>query len=220
MLHVNRFCSCEPVSIGMGVMAAAGAATTIMAQEGQKSAASQVQDQNAKNVDDQITENRRRATQDYLMAVQDEQMAQSQEVQALAEKKVDLNRDERHRAAQATVAAAESGVAGQSLAAIQADYRFQMDSAAAKLGVNQDNANYQHSRNIDAYGVQYKNRATSVQPYQRQPVKPVDYFGPIFGAAGAGLDAGVRTGAFVSSGQKVNPLAQALIPPKAGGPQY
>ncbi len=216
-MHENRFCSCEPVSVLTGLslaVAAGGAASSIAGQQGQNSAAKQVQDQNAKAVDDQIIENRKRATQDYLMAVQDEQLQQAQERQALVEKELDLSRTERDANSKAVVAAAESGVSGQSLAAIQADYRFQQDQAAAKLGINQDNANYQHSRNIDAHGVQYRNRATSIQPYQRQPVKPVDYFGPIFGAVGAGLNAGVQTGAF----RGASPFDKSLVPPAAGGP--
>jgi hypothetical protein len=199
-------------------MAIAGAAagTSIMGQQAQNKAANQVEQQKANAVDDQMKENRRRATSDYIAKVQDEQLLQAQEQESLVEQKIDLQKRERHAVAQTTVAAAEAGVAGQSLAAIQNDYRLQMDQAAGRLGINQDRANYQHTRNIQAYGVEYNNRATSIQPYQKQPVKPVDYFGPIFGVAQAGLDTGVRTGAFTGM---TNPFSQALIPEKAGGPQ-
>lgn len=222
MLHDNRFCSCEPATLTMASMgvAAAGAGTSIMGQRAQNSAAKQVEDQKAAAVNDQIIENRRRATSDYLMKVQDEMLQEYQEKQRLAEQELDLNRKERRAGASADVAAAESGVSGQSLAAIHADYAFQVEQAKGRLGISQDWANYSHKRAIDAYGVEFNNRATSIQPYQRQPIKNVDYYGPIFGMLGAGLDTGVRTGAFVGTGQKINPLAQALIPPKAGGPQY
>lgn len=213
---------CEPLSLTAASLAIAGASAgaSVAGQSQANSAAKQVENQKAEAVNDQITENRKRATSDFIAKVQDEQLQQAQEQQALEEKELDLNKRERHAGAQADVAAAESGVSGQSLAMIHADYRFQMDSAAARLGVTQDQANYQHGRNIDAYGREYTNRATAIQPYQQQNVKPVDYFGPIFGVAQAGLDAGVRTGAFIGSSQKVNPLAQALVPPTAGGPQY
>lgn len=213
---------CEPATLTGAslVIAAAGAGTSIAGQGQQRSAAQQVEEQKAAAVNAQIIENRRRATADYIAQVQDEQLQRAQEEQALVEKELDLARHERDANSKAVVAASESGVTGQSLAAIQQDYRLQTDQAAARLGVNQDMANYQHKRNIDAMGVVYQNRATSVQPYQKQQVKPVDYFGPIFSTLGTGLDAGVRTGAFVGSGQKVNPLTQAMIPPKAGGPQY
>lgn len=214
---------CEPATILTRVslaVAAGGAATSVAGQSAQNSAAKQVERQKAEAIDEQIQENRRRATADYLAKVQDEQLRQAQEMQALAEETNDLSKKERDANSKAVVAAGESGVVGQSLAAIQNDYRLQMDQAASRLGINQEQSNYQHKRNIDAYGQEYRNRATAVQPYQQQPVKPVDYFGPIFGGVGAGLDTGVRTGAFVGSSQKVNPLAQALVPPKAGGPQY
>jgi hypothetical protein len=200
----------------MGI-AAAGAGASIAGQSAQSSAAKQVEQQKADAVNEQIVEGRRRATADYIAKVQDEQLIQSQEMQALEEKELDLSKRERHAVAQTNVAAAESGVAGQSLAAIQNDYRLQMDQAAARLGINQEQANYQHTRNIQAYGTEYQNRATAVQPYQKQPVKPVDYFGPIFGAFGQGLNTAVNTQAFVGNGQsKINPLA--LVPPSAGGP--
>lgn len=213
---------CEPVSLtaaSMGI-AAAGAGTSIMGQRAQNSAAKQVEDQKATAVDEQIQENRRRATADYLAAVMDEQLQQAQEMQALAEHELDMSRDVRDAKSKATVAAAESGVAGQSLELIKLDYDYQMSQAAGRLGINQDNANYQHTRNIQAYGVQYQNRAASVQPYTKQMVRPVDYFGPIFGAFGQGLNTAVQTQALVGTGQKVNPLTKALVPPAAGGPIY
>lgn len=213
---------CEPASLTVASMglAAAGAGASIAGQSQANSAAKQVERQKAEAVDEQIRENRRRASADYLAKVQDEMLQEYQEKQRLAEQELDLSKRERHAGAQADVAASESGVSGQSLAMIHADYRLQMDQTAARLGVNQDQANYQHKRNIDAYGQEYRNRATAVQPYQQQPVKPVDYFSPVFGALSAGLDTGVRTGAFVGSSQKVNPLAQAMVPAKSGGPQY
>lgn len=187
---------CEPVSLTMAGVAVAGAGASIYGQTQQHEAAQQVEDQKAEAVNEQITETRKRATADYLATVQDEQLAQAQEHQALVEKKVDLAKAERSGRATATVAAAESGVAGQTLLDIQNDYRLQMDQTAARLGVNQDNQDYQHKRNIDAAGTVYTNRADSIKPYQKNPVKPVDYFGPIFSAAGQGLNAGVATGAF------------------------
>lgn len=194
---------CEPTSLTLGAMAlsAAGAGASIYGQSQQHEAAQQVEDQKAAAVDDAIAETRKRATSDYLAKVQDEMLADAQEKQALAEKEHDLDRSERAASSTATVAAAESGVAGQSLAAIQADYRFQVEQAKGRLGLNQENQSYQHSRAIQAYQTEYDNRANSIKPYQKNPVKPVDYFGPIFQVAQAGLDMGVRTGAFI------NPLA-------------
>jgi hypothetical protein len=193
-------------------IAGASAGTSILGQRAQNEAAQQVEDQRADAVEDQRTETRKRATADYLATIQDIQLQQSQERQALAEEEMDLSRKERHAIGQVKVAAAEAGVSGQSLAAIQSDYRMQMDQAAGRLGINQQNRDYAHTRDIEAAGVTYKNRVTSVAPYQRQPVKPVDYFGPIFGVANAGLDAGIRTGALTKS--PANPFALPTLPTK------
>jgi hypothetical protein len=187
-------------------IAGASAGTSIMGQRAQSEAASQVEDQRAQAVEDQQTETRKRATADYLAMIQDIQLQQSQERQALAEQEMDLSRKERSAVSQAVVASSESGVVGQSLEAIKADYRYQQDLIAGRLGLNQKNADYQHTRDIQAAGVTYNNRVTGIQPYQKQPVKPVDYFGPIFGVAQAGLNAGVATGAF---GKSENPFLQA-----------
>lgn len=200
MKHEHRYLSCEPTSLTLASMgiAAAGAGASIAGQSQQHDAAEQVEQQRADAVNEQIAENRTRATESYLRSIEDEMLQQSQEHLALDEKKMDLAKAERAGVSSATVAAAESGVVGQSLAAIQSDYRLQMDQAAMRLGVNQENADYQHTRNIQAYGVEYRNRAESVKPYQKNPVAPVNWFGPIFGVAQAGLDMGVRTGALVN----------------------
>ncbi len=208
---------CEPVSLtaaSMGI-AAAGAGTSIMGQRAQNEAASQVEQQKSEAVNEQIQENRRRATADYLAKVQDEMLQEYQEKQRLAEQELDISRKGRAAGASANVAAAESGVSGQSLAAIHADYAFQQEQAKGRLGITQDWANYAHKRQIDAYGVEWNNRATSIQPYQKQPVKPVDYFGPVFGAIGQSLNTGVQTGLFQSVS---NPFVKDLVPPAAGGP--
>ncbi len=208
MRHEHRYLSCEPVSLttaSMGV-AAMGAGASIFGQQQQHEAAQAVEDQKASAVDEQIVETRKRATADFLAKVEDEMLQQSQEKQALAEKENDLAKAERSGRATATVSAAESGVAGQTLADIQAQYRWEMDQAAVRLGVNQENANYQHTRNIQAFTTEYYNRSSAVKPYQKNPIKPVDYFGPIFSAASQGLDMGVRTSAFI------NPLAPKSPP--------
>jgi hypothetical protein len=182
-------------AVSLGV-AAGGAGASIAGQSQQNSAARQVEQQKANAIDKQIAENRRRATQDYIASVTDERTLQDQEHQALTEKKLDIAKVGRDATSQAKVAAAESGVAGQSLAVIQNDYAMQMEQAAGRLGNNQHFADAQHERNIQAHGRVYENRVSQVQPYQQQPVKPVDYFGPIFGIAGAGVNTAVATGAY------------------------
>lgn len=195
---------CEPASLTIASMAiaGAGAGASILGQQSQNSAAKQVEKQKENAVERQISENRRRASEEYVQSVMDEQLQQRQENEALVEQNIDLARTERDAVAKSNVAAGESGVAGQSLAAIQNDYRFQMDQAAGRLGISQAWRDHQHSRNIDAAGRTYENRVASVQPYAQQPVKPIDWYGPIFSAAGQSLDVATRVGAF-----RTNPLA-------------
>jgi hypothetical protein len=190
---------CEPATIMTAVslgVAAGGAGASIAGQTQKNKAARQVEQQKANAVNRQIEENRRRATADYIASVTDERTLQDQEHQALTEKKLDIVKVGRDATSQARVAAAESGVAGQSLAIIENDYAFQMEQAAGRLGVNQQFKDAQHERNIQAQGRTYENRVTQVQPYAQQPVAPVDYFGPIFGIANAGVNTAVATGAY------------------------
>ena len=93
-------------------------------------------------------------------------------------------------------------MSGQSLAIVEQEYMAQMEVAAGRLGISQQWRDSQHQRNVEAQGRVYANRVSQVQPYQQQPVKPVDFYGPIFGIAQTAIDTSIRTGAFRS-----NPLA-------------
>jgi hypothetical protein len=200
---------CEPATIMTAIslgIAAGGAGASIAGQSQANSAAKQVEKQKQTAVEKQIEENRRRATADYIASVQDEQTQQDQEQQALTEQELDIAKKGRDASSQARVAAGESGVSGQSLAVIEADYAMQMEVAAGRLGISQQWRDAQHERNIQAQGRVYENRVSQVQPYQQQPVRPVDYFSPIFGVFGTATDMAVRTG-MVEGAMRKNPLA-------------
>lgn len=188
---------CEPVTITMGVMAAAGAATSIMGQQQQKKAAEGYENEKTRAVDYQISETRKRATDDYINQVRLEQTQQRQEQEAVVEKSSDLHRQGTAAVATGAASAAERNVAGgRTLDSILADYRFQEEFEIGRLRENQKLKNLQHAERVKQYQTQYYNRSTQVQPYQKKPIQPVDYFGPIFGAVGQTINTGVATGAF------------------------
>jgi hypothetical protein len=178
---------CEPVTITMGVMAAAGAATSIMGQQQAKKQAESVEEARRIEQENVITENRRRATDDYLNTTRMERDQQSQEEAAVALKSGDVMKETKRSVATATASAAERGVAGRTIEDLAADYDFQANEETGRLKENQKLSNQSHSENIRGMGTNYSNRIADVRPYIKAPVKPVDYFGPIFGAGSQAL---------------------------------
>jgi hypothetical protein len=146
--------------------------------------------------DQQITENRRRATEDYLSTVRTEQNAQAQENAAWAEKSVDIARQRDITVGTAVASAAERGVAGRSVEQIVQDYHFQSDMESGRLRINQLGRNNQHWQNIQSMDRQYYNRITGTPTYAMQPVAPVDYFGPALSLAGNLAKTGMASGMF------------------------
>ncbi len=172
---------CLPV---VAAVAAAGAVSNIIGQNTSRQLAKGVENQKRLAVEEQIAANQKRATSDYVQSVSDENLKMTQEHQSNAEKFNDNATKQRAGDADANVAAAEGNVAGHNLDAVHSDYQMQTDKANGRISTGQQWADYQHTRNDQGYAKTYENRATSIQPYQQHIQAPVDYFGPIFGAAG------------------------------------
>lgn len=191
----SRYLSCDPVTAtaGAGLLSAGSAVTSIIGQNTNRQLQKGTENQRFLARQDQIAENQKRATADYLAQVSDENLKMTQEHQSNAEQFNDNTKTQRRGDADAEVAAAEGNVAGHNLDAIHNDYQMQTDFVNGRIATNQQWADYQHTRNDQGYANAYYNRATSIQPYQKAVQPPVDYFGPIFGAAGnttrTGLDA-------------------------------
>lgn len=185
---------CEPVTISMGVMAAVGAGLNIAGQSEQNKAAKGMEKNKQAAQADLIEENRRRATKDYLRQVNAEQLQQRQETESVAEKSYDLMRQSRKTVATGMASAAERGVSGRTVDQIASDYNFQADLEIGRIKENQKNANIQHQRKLQGFRDEYDYRASAVKPYTPKPVAPVDYFGPIFGAAAQTVQTGIGTG--------------------------
>lgn len=160
----------------------AGAVVTIIGDNTNRQLQKGQENQKRLAVNDQIAENRRRATADYVAQTSDENLKMTQEHQANAEKFNDNTKTLVKANSDADVAAAEGNVAGHNLDAIHSDYALQNDLANGRIATNQQWADYQHTRNDVGYEKTYENRSMSIQPYQMAVQKPVDYFGPVFKA--------------------------------------
>lgn len=173
---------CYPLVI-MGAMAAASAAAQIAAQQQAQAQGAAAEDAQRIESENAIEINRRRATGDYLTQTRLEETARMQEEESLAEKSSDVFRQANKTKGTGAASAAERGIAGRTVDQIAQEYDFAANLETGRLRENQKLANAQHNENIAANGTEYTNRVTSIQPYNMQPQKPVDYFGPVFGAA-------------------------------------
>lgn len=180
---------------GTAIGAVAGAAMGVMGSVANNKNAKKTEEARRIARDQQIAENRRRATNDYLNQVRLEQTAQAQENVALAERTTDIARQRDNTVGTAVASAAERGVDGRTVDQIVQDYHFQSDQESGRLRINQKGRDQQHWTNIQNQDRQYYNRITGTPTYAQQPVAPVDYFGPALSLAGnlgkAGMAAGI-----------------------------
>jgi hypothetical protein len=174
--------TCEPATITMGVMAAGAAAAQIQAQQQAQKTGKSVEESRRMEQENVINETRRRATDDYLNQTRMEQDQQSQEEAAVAQKSMDVSKQTQRSVSTSLASAAERGVAGRTVNDIAQDYEFMSNEETGRLKQNQAMANQQHQENLRGMGTQFSNRVADARPYVMQPQKPVDYFGPIFGA--------------------------------------
>jgi hypothetical protein len=201
---------CEPVTITMGVMAAAGAATSIMGQQQQRQANKGMENQKKLAQDDLIIENRRRATHDYLREVRLEQRQQSEETADLAVEAQGISRGAASARSTTIASAAERGVAGSNLDILLADFDFQQAEETGRLRINQARANQQHGENIEASRDQFSNRVSAVKPYVPRVQPPVDYLGPVFSAVGQTMQTGVARGIGTGSKMPTAPVSEVV----------
>jgi hypothetical protein len=188
-LRVRLFC--EPTTAIAATAMAGGAITNIIGQNNARQVAKGNEAAKKNATDDQIMENRRRATHDYLRDVRLENLQATQETEAMNEKANDAAHVTADAKGTAVASAAERGVAGNSLDSILNDFDFQQNQEVGRLRVNQAMKDQQHQENIAASGDEFSARASAIQPYIPRIQPPVDYFTPIFGL-GAGLAGGTK----------------------------
>lgn len=191
---------CEPTTIVAGTMMAAGAVSSIVAQNNARQVAKGNENAMKNAVDDQIIENRKRATNDYLRDVRLEELQSDQENRAVMEKSGDIARNTLEAKGTTVASAAERGVAGRSLDTILANFDFQQEQEIGRLRINQEMKDQQHVENAGSYADQFTARVTAVKPYIPRTQPPVDYFTPVFGMAG-GLMNATRPGSLNGIGQ-------------------
>jgi len=163
-------------------MAVAGAATNVMGQIQAKKTGEMVEEARRIEQENMITETRRRATSDYLNQTRMEQDQQNQEEAAVAVKSRDVVRETTRSIATGDASAAERGVAGRTVDQIASDFDFMSNEETGRLKENQKLANTHHDEAKRGYATQFSQRVADARPYIKQPQKPIDYFGPVFGA--------------------------------------
>ena len=168
---------------GAAAGAVVGAGMGIMSANSSRQANKAYQDQQKAAQDLVILENRKRATHDYLREVRLEQLAEVQETAAMGEHANDISKQAAIAKGTAVASAAERGVSGASLDTILSDYEFQQNQEVGRLHINQQMRNAQHGEAIGSYRDQFDERVSMAKPYVPRPQNPVDYYGPIFGAA-------------------------------------
>lgn len=176
--------TCDPITLtvaGAG-MAVGGAGMNIYGQFQARDQHNAVEEYRRKAQEDAMEENRRRATYDYLNSTRLEQTQQQQETEAVAQKSMDVAQQATRSVATGVASAAERGVAGRTVDQIAQDFDFMANEETGRIKANQELTNQQHAENIKSYGVEYNNRVASMKPYVKEPAKPIDFFGPIFGA--------------------------------------
>lgn len=169
---------------GAAIGAVGGAAMGLFGSITGNRAAKDYEAAKQKAIDQQIQANRKRATDDYLAQVHAEQTQEDQQHMEVAQKNQDLSQAAMGAESTAVASAAERGVGGRSVAAIVADYNMQATTEAGRNELNQQWADIQHNQNLSADYRTYVQRASSIQPYMKTPVTPVDYFSPAFSLAG------------------------------------
>lgn len=141
-----------------------------------------------------ITEERSRATKDYLRQLRQEGEQARQEALNTRGETIEVGRQADQVESTAITSAAERGVDGRSLSHILNDYSFQENREVGILKENLRTKNQQHSENITGYQDQFDQRVTQMKSYVPRPQAPVDYFGPIFGAIGTISSASMASG--------------------------
>ncbi len=202
MKHLNHIDSlphryrltCEPVSILAATSIAAsagGGISSIIGQNTSRQLAKGQQERQRLAVEDQIVQNRRRATDDYLRQVSGEQLRQRQEEEAAVEKSHDIAQGAKQASSTSIASAAERGVSGRTVDQIVSDYQFQEDKEIGRIRTNQQFQNQQHRENLAAYKTQFDQRVSAIQPYVPAVQAPVDYFSPVFGLVGQAAKTGM-----------------------------
>jgi len=200
------------VSIGAS---AGGGISSIIGQNTSRQLSKGAEERKRLAVEDQIVQNRRRATDDYLRQVSGEQLRQRQEEEASVEKSHDIAQGAKQASSTSIASAAERGVSGRTVEQIVSDYQLQEDKEIGRIRTNQQFANQQHKENISGYRSQFDQRVASIQPYVPAVQAPVDYFGPAFGI----LSNAARTGLAAQWG-KVSDGESSSSQPKAAGQPY
>jgi hypothetical protein len=187
---------CEPASLAMVALSVGQAGMSIMGQQQNQKAQIAYQQAQAKARNEQIVQNRTMATDAYLQQLNAENLMKSQEEQANAEKGQDIAIATMQAKGTAKAAAADAGVGGASLDNLLFDFNRQESMMLGRLDLNQQFSDQARTSRVTGYGNTFKQRVTSIQPFQPSAVANVDYLSPILGIGKAGFTAAQAGGYF------------------------
>lgn len=180
---------CEPVSITLGVIAVAAAASGAYGAKTSADAQSKYQQDLGTATNSRIAQNRALAWQDYKNKILQEQVGVDQARAKNAFQLQDLNTMGLKTRSLARVSAAEGGVEGNSLGVLLQDYSSQNARGRDKSNLNQTFIDQKTASNIRSYGIEYVGRSNSIQPFIPSPVAQPNYVGYGLQAAGGVLGA-------------------------------
>jgi hypothetical protein len=206
---------CEPLSLATIGLSVGQAGMSIVGQQQQRKAQIEYQQAQAEARNEQIIQNRTMATNAFLHQLEAENMMRSQEEQALAEKGHDLSIATMQAKGTAKAAAADAGVGGASLDHLLDDFNRQESMMLGRLELNQQFSEQARVSRETGYGNTWKQRVTSIQPFNPSPVAQVDYLSPILGIGTAGLKVADKNGIFTKPKVADAPSATPFRFPKA-----
>lgn len=187
----------------MATIAIAGAASGAYGAKTASDAAEDYQVSQANAVNKQISQTRASAWSDFTNKVLQEQTAIAQARASNAFKIQDARTASLQAQSTAAVSAAEGGVGGLSIGALLGDYSKQYSRHRYSMLTNNSFLDTRANQNMTAYGIEYQNRANSIQPFVPSPVEQPNYIG--FGLQAAGGVMGAYQG--YKTNQRLDKLA-------------
>lgn len=180
---------CEPVSITLGVLAVASAATSIIGQNTQRQAQKGYQNKLVEANKAQMEANRSIATRSYLDQAEQANNNLAQEREAAAVSNQDTSIQASKARGEVVTAGAEAGAGGLALDGLLMDFHQQESMFRAHNDQNLVFKQQQTASVIKGDRNQAVSRIAQIQPYIPSPIAPVDYVGPFLQAGGTMLGA-------------------------------
>jgi len=199
---------CNPI-VAMAAITVAQAGAQFMEQSSQAEAQKDYQARLADERQEQIAENYRRTIEAYNTKSSGELSKLEETQQTARGQEFDIRREAIRSQASSLSAAAQTGASGQSLYVGLLDSLAQAGFDISRLGVNVGLEARQSQRNLEAYRIEARDRATSIQPYTPSPITGPSGIGAALTIAGGALGAYNQ---FQAPTDRATALTQTSVP--------